>query len=291
MAERLQRSERHVKRLLRALEAAGLLLGFDVIDRQIGRTRASAYWFPIDGRPSDDAVATYERKVGGRVTPRSPSEGDTRVTLEGDAGVMGRVTPVSPLELPLDPKFANAHLAGACADEPGEGVEEGPDPLWSGFEAMERAYPAEGLVFTDRAEAWTAYQDQVAAGAAAQDLEAAAAGYGPLLAKLRRTQGPVSLQRFLREGRWRGCLGDRPQASGAPGSPEPLAEVSAAIREAMGPKWPEVLLQDASWDEARRTVVCGSDRRADRLREAMRAKFEDMGVRVEGPAASSLAAE
>jgi hypothetical protein len=38
-------------------------------------------------------------------------------------------------------------------------------------------------------------------------------------------------------------------------------------------------------------VVCGSDRRADRLREAMRAKFEAMGVRVEGPPSSSLAAE
>jgi hypothetical protein len=292
LAATLQRSERHIKRLLRSLERAHLLAGYDVVDRQTGRTRARAYWFPVDGDlPAEADFRAYEEQVGGRVTRVSPWEGDTGVTLEGDGDVTQEGdTGVTPI-VGVDTKGPEGPTQRAREGRQCEGPAADPDPLWAGFEAVERAYPQEGLAFSDRGEAFSAFRYLVDAGSSAEDLEAAAGGYGPLLAKLKRTQGPVSLQRFLREGRWRGCLGHRPQGSGAPGSPEPLAEVSAAIREAMGPKWPEVLLQDASWDEARRTVVCGSDRRADRLREAMRAKFEAMGVRVEGPPSSSLAAE
>lgn len=121
MADEMQLSERMVKRYLRALELAGLVVGFDVIDRATGRTRTSAYWFPVFAdAPNERLVQAYERKVGGRVQRHDVpvaelGEGVTHDTLQGVADDMGegvthdtpRVSPMTPLEPSLEPAGPN----------------------------------------------------------------------------------------------------------------------------------------------------------------------------------------
>src|SRR5690606_35400191 len=102
VAGELQVDERTVQRHLRILEDDHQIIGCDVEDKATGRTRTRAYYFPVEGRgPSAKELKAFELKVGGRVTRVSPWEGDMGVTGEGDTGVRGRVTTVSPLNEPL----------------------------------------------------------------------------------------------------------------------------------------------------------------------------------------------
>lgn len=139
MAGEMQMSERMVKRHLRSLEAARVLVGFDVMDRATGRTRTSAYWFPIFGdTPNERLLEAYERKVGGRMK-RHPIEAESAAeiagehggegvmgdTLEGGADVPregvvddpGRVSPMTPLEPLTDPAGPNGPTQRARALE------------------------------------------------------------------------------------------------------------------------------------------------------------------------------
>lgn len=108
-------SEKTIMRLLAELVEARLLIRLDVEDKATGRTRTCGYYFPIQGRPpSADEIATFEREVGGRVTRVSPWESDIAVTQEGDTGVRGRGTTVSPLnEPPLEPSGPEGPSPGA----------------------------------------------------------------------------------------------------------------------------------------------------------------------------------
>ena len=83
MAAELQRSDRHVSRLLKSLTDSGSLHGFEVTDAGNGRTRPRVYYFQIDGEaPCEEALRAYESKIGGRVTRESSG----RVTRESSGG-------------------------------------------------------------------------------------------------------------------------------------------------------------------------------------------------------------
>ncbi|MCW5758277.1 MAG: helix-turn-helix domain-containing protein [Phenylobacterium sp.] len=117
MADEQGCSGRTIQRLLKKAVEAGLLIRLDVEDRRTGRTRSCGYFFPVKGLgPTGQDIAAFERVSGGRVTAVSPWEGDTGVTGEGDTGVRGRVTTVSPHEPPLEPSETEVSSPGARED-------------------------------------------------------------------------------------------------------------------------------------------------------------------------------
>lgn len=208
LAAELMCSGRTVQRVLKVLVADGALVRLDVEDRANGRTRTSAYYFPIDGRPPSAAeIAAYERKVGGRVTQVSPWEGDTAVTGEGDTSVGGRVTLLSPLYEP------SQELTGPEGPSAGAGARE------ALIRQMEAACPPRLLAVSSRPD-YVAALDQLAE--AGEDVSVLPGcirrmALDPLFTG---RKVPVALERWLLQGQWRGWL-ENPQL--------PLATPAGAV--------------------------------------------------------------
>lgn len=127
------------------------------------------------------------------------------------------------------------------------------------FAAVEAAYPRLGLGFTDRAAAWAALVRLAAEGVDVAALPAAAARYAadPILKK--RDFGPVGLQRWLGEGRYRGWLEAAPLAA-EPGVAAAVAEAAlpADVAEVFAGKtapWRASWLSGAVWRQADRTLA------------------------------------
>lgn len=274
MAKELQRSDRHVKRLLKSLTDCGRLYGFDVVDAGNGRTRPRVYFFPINGEaPSTSALRDYESKIGGRVTPVSPSltgisinegEGDTGVTREGDTGVTGRVTRESPLELPLYPKRDLKISLDARATESDAPSES------DAFLAALEAYPSSGRGITDVPAARSAWADMADAAGGEDRLLASVKAFAADPMLKRRDFGAPSLQRWLREERWRAWPAEIADAPERPTWSGPV-EVAHAVTRAMGEGARASYLEPSRWDGARRVIVARTGFAADRLREAGRA--------------------
>lgn len=147
MAGEMQLDERQVKRLLRKLEAAGLLIGFEVTDKATRRTRTSVYWFPVFAdAPNERLVQSCERTLGGTMKRRQveiepdreggshvPLEGGDHVPGEGGSHVPPRGVSTSPLEPPLEP-------AGPNGPTPGERAPEGFEDRASPFDRVFAAW-------------------------------------------------------------------------------------------------------------------------------------------------------
>lgn len=289
MAKELQRSDRHVKRLLKSLTDCGRLYGFDVVDAGNGRTRPRVYFFPIGGEPPcASALRAYESKIGGRVTPVSPSlpdisknegEGDTGVTREGDTGVTGRVTRESPLELPLYPERDLTISLDASARAEVDAV---------GFDEALAAYPASGRGVTDVQSARDAWAEVVPKAGGVDRLLAAvrACAADPMLK--RRDFGAPSFQRWLREDRWRAWLGEA-----EPSSPARIVwtgpdEVASAVASVMGPEARASYFDPARWDGARRAIITRTGYAADRLRSQAGKALRAIGVTVDCEASGQI---
>lgn len=192
MADELEMSKRTVQRYLKAAVEAQLLVRLDVEDPNTGRTRSSGYYFPIHGRaPTRAEVSRFEEERGGRVTLVSPWEGDSLVRGEGDTCVMGRVTVVSPPnEPPLEP-------TGSDEPSPGERARE------ALFEEIEKAIPAKVIAVSRRGEYRAALDELAADGVDLAEMPARIRRWAadPLFTG---RKVPVALERWLRDGQWRG---------------------------------------------------------------------------------------
>lgn len=280
MAKELQRSDRHVSRLLKSLTDAGQLYGFEVTDAATGRTRPRVYFFPLDGvGPCEEAIRAYESKVGGRVTrvSSSPSaisinegEGDTGVIGEGDTGVIGRVTRESPLELPLYPERDLTISLDASARAESD----------DGFAAALAAYPVSGQRVTSEPAARTAWAEVLTPAGGIERLSAAVRAFAADPVLKRRDYGAPSFQRWLGEGRWRAYL---PGEAAAPvraawTGPE---DVAAAVAAVMGPGPRASYFDPARWDGERRAIITRTGYAADRLRDQAGRALRAIGVSVE----------
>lgn len=251
MATELQISERHVKRLLRALEGRRLLIAFQITDAKSGRCRTRAYWFPVEPGDAEDpaptacALASFAENVGGRVTRVSPWEGDTGVTPEGDTDARGRVTPASPYSSTRTSKINHTPRAKPDAD-----CREQAKALWMD---RDKARVSPGLV------------DQAWAGAAA----AIEGGAEKLLEAVRRylaNAGEVKrghvlqLHRWLIERRYEAWLEQRTDlfasANGNILGHLPSDFVSAA-KAAVGEDAASAWLGRAQWRGEDQTIVVG----------------------------------
>lgn len=279
MAAELQRSERHVKRLLKSLTDCGSLFGFDVADAGNGRTRPRVYFFPIAGQPPcASALRGYESKIGGRVTPVSPSllaisinegEGDTGVTGEGDTGVTGRVTRESPLELPLYPERDLTISLDASASEESDG-----------FDAALTAYPVSGQRVTSEPAARAAWAEALTPAGGVERLTAAVRAFAADPVLKRRDYGAPSFQRWLGEGRWRAYLPATEAATvrAVWTGPE---DVAAIVGGVMGPGPLASYFEPARWDGERRAIVTRTGFAADRLRQDAGRALRAIGVSIE----------
>jgi hypothetical protein len=285
MARELQLSERMVKRYLRALEAAGLLVGFDVIDRATKRTRSSSYWFPVFATaPNERLIASHELKVGGRLTrhdlgsdlgDETGGEGVAGDTLEGGAddtgtGVAddtGRVSPMTPLNPPLEPTGPNGPTSG--------GREASPfDQLFAAWAAV-----APGRLSRPRCvEPW-AEQAEAAGG------DEALARYGlRYLAEDPDVQRgwAMGLDRWLAEKRWEPWAIAERSAACAPNGVR-ASGVAAAVADGL-PEDVAQLLAGLEW-EASKFVAGARWRVADRTLETVSNVGAETLIRAIGPAA------
>lgn len=134
-----------------------------------------------------------------------------------------------------------------------------------------------------------AFADVVGSGVAADDLVAAALAYAVDPIFKRRDFGPVSLQRWLGEGRYRAWLPSAPpSAEPAAGSRTPFAgpaDLRAAIvaDPACGEGFARSFLDRAGWDDADRTVAPATGEAAKRLQLAI-VHFRAFDVSIGAPA-------
>lgn len=275
LAEDLGCSERQVKRLLRKLEEEALIVGFDVTDARTGRCRTRLYWLPVEtARPAQKDVRAWENLTGGRVTYVSPSEGDMGVTGEGDIDVMGRVTPMSPLELELE-------LRGS--DEPTQSAGERAGEAWSAMPDGSRLGVSSPDLF-DRA-----WAQQVADGADAAAMEAGCRAYGRTKAAWGVSGTPVAAHRFIAEGRWKSFAGST-SAAGLSGGEASMpqfagpAAVWAAFAEAKGEAWCRSWLSPCRWDEGERALIAPKRLTVERIEQAG-VKLRDLNIRIIAPSA------
>jgi hypothetical protein len=141
------------------------------------------------------------------------------------------------------------------------------------FEQLEAAYPRIGLGFTDRTMARRAFTDLVASGVDPAALVAAAAAYRDDPIVKRRDYGPVALQRWLGEARYRAWLpGPAPEVAAI--RPEPagpqcavpprvVAKLTAASSDAA--KW----LLGSDWREGDQAILVRTETAAVELRRAV----------------------
>lgn len=261
LALECEASERTIQRDLRALEDAGLLRGFEMVDQRTGRSRTRLYWFPMEGsEPTPKMIKMIEAERGARVTSVSPYQGDASVTGEGDTSVTGRVTTVSPLyEPPLEPSEADA--SSACARD---AVEEA-------FEEVLAVYPASGIDNTDVPLARAQFAIEAEAVGDPLRLVAAAKSYATAPETQRRQYAAPGLHHWLARQSYRGRLPAlAADASPATGPRIRFAsdEVRAAMVGAMGEAWVVSWLDPCAWDEGKRVLDPRLGERAKRLGEA-----------------------
>ncbi len=179
--------------------------------------------------------------------------------------------------------------AGARADEDLAGLAEA-------YDRVERAYPPEALGYTDNVMAKRALADLIGQGVSIDDLVAAAADFAESPRLKTRSFGPVGLQRWLGEGRYRGFGPFLARAKAARGvgvakagavAVEPAgwagpAEVWAAVAARLGEAAAGSCLSRARWDGERRAVVAASSWAFGKLREAA-GIFEQHGCELVAP--------
>lgn len=246
-------TERTVQRGLADLKKAGLIVPTGETKLFVGRL------YPIYQLSLDQGPANTRQRLaqeGGRlgVTPVSPQEratGDTSVTPRGDSCVALGVTPVSPKKIP---EIYQLNTEGARE----VGLAE--------FEQLEAAYHPDGLKFTDRGLAWTAFQAEIAAGEDAAELIARAGRcrIDPCWKSMKA--GPAALQTWLSNKRHRGWAIEAagPGASAAaPGGFAGPTALRAEIARRFGEAFAVSYLDRAKVEDGRLTPA--SSRAAEKL--------------------------
>ena len=267
LAASVNKSERTVQYRLREMEEAGLI-------EKTGRDHMTAGKYP---RP----VPIY------RLAPHVEGLGRVQISgaesaPEGGLGCKNRGSRVqlsAPVYEPKEPT-EEVDTSSERAREPADGREV---RLAATFAAIEAAYPKLGLGFTDRSMAWAALLRLDEAGEDVSGLAEAAGRYAadPILRK--RDYGPVALQRWLAEGRYRGWLPDpaTPSAeASAPAGPADLPPDVAKIFEPKGADWRRSWLRGAVWREADRTLLLRGTTAMDRVERELGVQLRSVDVRL-----------
>lgn len=213
-------------------------------------------------------------------------EGDAGVTGEGDSRVTGRVTPMSPLESQPE-KQRSDDLFESARDAEREI-----------FLRALAAYPETGAKVTDEGSAmaeWAAALREVGQG---ERLEAAVVAYAADPDLARRQFGAPSMQRWLRERRFRRWL---PEGDGA----RALAVAASASASRIGGRFPEAPIREAfvaatseasavsyldpcGWEPEGRRLLPRTQYAADWLSRHARAVVADLGLTIIDPAPRSI---
>lgn len=278
LASDTQYSARQVQRLLAELVGVGLLVRCDMIDKQSGRTRTCAYFFPITAtRPTEKMVRDIEMKLGGRVTQMSPSpsvnnspnsvdkpvdkprgEGDAGVTLPPDIYDRGRVSRLSPLELDSNPERTEVLSSGARADE--------------AFAELVNIWPPAGIDNTDVPAAKRAFSAEAAKVGDPLRIVGAARSYLSSAEFKARTYAPAGLDRWLSRQSYLGRLPAvaAPRlaggGSGLFGDQVP-DDVRAAVLAARGEGFVGSYLDPCAWDGGERSLRPATRTAAAKLAE------------------------
>lgn len=152
------------------------------------------------------------------------------------------------------------------------------------FDEALATYPDSGRGVTSEPEAWALWREAAGEAGGPAVLAACVAAYGADPALKRRDFGAPSLQRFLREKRWRHWL---PRASSAAGSTAPAAnpfadpEIRAAFVAANGEGWVRAWLDKAAWRDG--AIVAHLRVAADQIRRDGRRVLLELGVKVLDP--------
>ena len=159
------------------------------------------------------------------------------------------------------------------------------------FENLERAYPKAGLGFSDRSASWDAYQRLVGDTVDPGELVRAAGRYGTDPLQRKRDYGPVSLQKWLSEGRWRGWRDeeDARPTTAAPGQ-TPFAapdDIVATVKRLGLEPW----LTGAIYRAEDRTIIVPRQFAAERMVGPNRRQLQAEGLSVEGPQGVVLKSE
>jgi len=239
-------SERTVQTRLRDLEGAGLI-------ERTGKEHMTEGRYPRPVpiyRLAPGVKGLDERKIWGA---NSAPEADL-----GCKNSRFGVQLAAPVYEPKEPTEESDDSSERARDRDARGQGGPGQGLEAVFAAIEAAYPQKGLGFTVQEQAWAALIRLFETGVDVAALPAAAARYAadPILKK--RDFGPVGLQRWLGEGRYRGWL---PEPAAGPAAPQAgrgaaltLPDEVEAVFAARTPAWRASWLRDAQWDGAARTL-------------------------------------
>lgn len=278
LAAECDTSERTIQRDLRALEEAGLLRGYDVLDGRTGRSRTRVYWFPMNGpEPTPAMMKAIETERSGRVTPVSPIRGDASVTGEGDTSVTGRVTTVSPLYEPLlEPEGTDVPSPSARADED------------QAFEALVGAYPPSGIDSADIPAARLAFAVEVGQVGDPWRIVEAARSFAADPKTKARTFAVGSLNAWLTKRSYLGRLpavvtaSDAAKGSAGTRTRFACARFRAVVLAAKGEDWVASWLDRCGWDANARTIHPRTSLCATTLRTEIGDLLKSEGVKLEG---------
>lgn len=154
------------------------------------------------------------------------------------------------------------------------------------FDQIEDGYPRAGIGVSDRSQALRAFHDLADRGVDIGALPAAAARYAADPMLKRRDFGPVSLQRWLGEGRYRGWLevaaAPSPTASRQRTAFAGPADLKARIEAEKGEVFVTTYLDPAAWDDEAKILTPFSVAGARKLAE-VRHIIRDFGASIGAP--------
>lgn len=238
------------------------------------RTRAARDNSPEDVRRTSGGQAADIRATSGGASERPPedvprkSAGPSRKTGQGD------YIPPQP------PQPGGTRTSDGRDGEQGEPASTAASR--TAFDRALAAYPAAGRIATKPEAAWADWQAAVAeaGGDEARLVAAVEALAASREAQLGEGKRVPSLQRFLREGRWKAFAPVvRPKWPGP-------AEVRAKVAEAHGEAFAANVLDGCCGYQhlPRRAVTCGSGWAHDKLTRQCRTIFQKAGIEILPPA-------
>jgi hypothetical protein len=244
-------SERHVRRQLRTLEQAGLLISETRTRETLGGQTSNAYWLAL---PDDELIG--ER-------PDRPVRA-ARTKLSAPAGQ-------------LSPPIRTSLEEGCSDEQPGAGEDE------QIFEEVFAAWSAVDPYHTSRPRALAEWQ-QWAPGIGAARLKAAAMKYLDGDPDIRRT-GPKWLHKWLGDEMWRPLLpainAGAPVASVVFDGPQ---EVRTAFASKMGEAWTRAWLDHCHWDACNSAIVAPRSFTANQIRRDVGNLPRTLSIAITGPA-------
>jgi hypothetical protein len=271
-------NERTVQYHLRKLEAEGLLAPTGNMHRLENSSRSVPTYRLAPhveglGLPYGQAAppAADAGAMGAKIAPIEGAHGCKSASSMGAKGL-------HPYKENLgEPEEANA--SSQRAREPSADLE-------AVFGAIEAAYPRLGLGFTDRSAAWAALQRLAAEGVDVSALPDAARRYAadPILRK--RDFGPVALQRWLSEGRYRGWLIGDDTGPAAQAESDPAAVLPtdvAAVFSARDLAWRRSWLRGAVWRDGERRLQLRTGMAVERVDRELGPSLRAIGVQLGTP--------